>query len=124
MRFLWARRLFGTWTEFCDYLVFVSVGVAGLAGASWLWPLIGAMVLLLIDWERYRELFVKADKIDAQYRELARLAHRIGHVQTGLGLYVRARALAIVLIGKLGLDALFLVGAFVFGQATRWVWSG
>jgi len=42
----------------------------------------------------------------------------------GVGLYLKARTLAIVLGAKLGHDALFLVGAFVLGHATRWLWFG
>jgi hypothetical protein len=42
---------------------FLGVSVAGVANASWLWPVVGAMALLLIGWERYSELFAKAGKV-------------------------------------------------------------
>jgi len=123
--FAWVRRrLFASWREFFEHLIFLGVCVAGVANASWLWPLVGAMLLLLLGWDRYSELFVKAGKIDAEYRDLARLAHRNGHMGIGVSLYLRARTLAIVLGAKLGHDALFLVGAFIFGHAARWFWFG
>jgi hypothetical protein len=56
--------------------VFLSVCEAGIVDASWLWPLVGAMVLLLVDWNGYVELLVQAGKIDATYREFARIARR------------------------------------------------
>jgi len=122
--FAWVRWPFASWTEFGEYLVFLSVCVAGVANGSWLWPGVGAMLLLLLGWDRYSELFAKAGKIDAEYRELARLAHRNGHVGIGIALYLRARMLAIVLGAKLGHDVLFLIGAFIFGHLSRWLWLG
>jgi hypothetical protein len=116
------RRVFANWTEACEYLTFLSVCLAGLFNASWLWPLVGAMVLLLVGWERYSELFVKAARIDTQYLVLARLALRHGCAGFGFSLLLKARLLVIVLAAKLGHDALFLVGAFIFGHVTRWLW--
>ena len=124
MRFAWVRRVFASWTEFGEALVLLSVCVAGVANASRLWPIIGAMVLLLLSWDRYRELFGKAGNLDAEYRKLARLAQRNGHIGIGFALYLRARMLAIVLGAKLGHDALFLIGAFFVGLAVRWFWLG
>jgi hypothetical protein len=118
------RRLFGSWGEFFEYVIFLTVSFAGFANASWLWPVVGAMALLLIGWERYSELFAKAGKIDADYRELAQLAHRHGHIGMGVFLYLKARTLAVVLGAKLGHDALFLIGAFIFGHVARWFWFG
>jgi hypothetical protein len=100
----------------------MTVCVAGVANASWIWPVVGAMVLLLLGWDRYRELFAKAGKVDAEYRELARLARRNGHFEIAVALYLRARLLVIVLGVKLGHDALFLIGAFIFGHVARWFW--
>jgi hypothetical protein len=117
-------RLFGSWRGFFEYVIFLGVSVAGVANASWLWPVVGAMALLLIGWERYSELFAKAGKVDAGYRELAQLAHSHGHVGLGFALYLRARTLAIVLGAKLGHDALFLIGAFICGHVARWLWFG
>ena len=50
MRFAWVRRVFASWTEFGEALVLLSVCVAGVANASRLWRIIGAMVLLLLGW--------------------------------------------------------------------------
>jgi hypothetical protein len=38
--------------------------------------------------------------------------------------YLRARTLLIVVGAKVGHDALFLAGPFLFGHATRWFWLG
>jgi hypothetical protein len=105
-----------------EYLTVLSVCVAGVLNGSWLWPLMGAMVLLLTGWDRYSELFAQAGKIDHEWRELAGLARDHGHIGLALGLYLRARVLVIVLGAKLGHDALFLVGAFFAGHLTRWFW--
>jgi hypothetical protein len=118
------RRLFKSWSEFFEYLIFMSVCLAGLLNGSWLWPVVGAMALLLLGWQRYSELFVKAAKLDADYRDLARLAHSHGHVGLGFSLYLKARTLLIVLGAKLGHDALFLIGAFICGHVARWFWFG
>jgi hypothetical protein len=115
-------RLFGSWRGFFEYVIFLGVSVAGVFNASWLWPVVGAMALLLIRWERYSELFAKAGKIDADYRELAQLAHRHGHIGMGVGLYLKARTLLFVLGAKLGHDALFLVATFAIGHVVRWIW--
>jgi hypothetical protein len=116
------RRVFPSWKDFGEYLTFLSVSLAGLFDASWMWPVVGAMVLLLLGWERYSELFVKAARIDTQYLVLARLAFRHGRAGFGLWLLLKARLLVIVLAAKLGHDALFLIGAYIFGHVTRWVW--
>jgi hypothetical protein len=117
----WVRRPFDSWTEFFEYLTFLSVSAAGVANASWLWIAIGAMVLLLLSWSRYRELFAKAAEIDREWRDLAWLmrAYKAGH---GLDLHARAWKLPFVVGVKVGHDALFLAGAFIFGHVTRWAW--
>ena len=79
--FAWMPRPFASWIEFLEYLVFITVCVAGVLNASWLWRLVGA-------------------------------------------LYAKAFTLPIVLAAKIGHDALFLAGAFVFGHLIRWVWIG
>jgi hypothetical protein len=117
------RRPFASWREFVEYLIFLGVGIAGMVHASWLWIGIGAMLLLLLSWERYAELFVKAGRIDREYRELAALSLRHDQVALSLGLFARARALPFVLMAKLGLDAAFLAGAYVFGVAAGWFWD-
>lgn len=116
------RRPFDSWTDVFEYLTFLSACVAGVFNASWLWIAIGAMVLLLLGWDRYSELFVKAGRIDAEYLALARLALRHGRTGLGVSLLLKARLVVIVLAAKLGHDALFLTGAFIFGHVTRWVW--
>ena len=121
--FAWARRVFATWTGLCEYLVFISLAVAGVANASWLWILIGAMVLLLLGWSHYRELFARAGELDARWRELAGLAHRQGKITLAFQLYTMARSLAVVLAAKLGFDCLFMTGAFLFGRAIAWLWG-
>lgn len=65
---------------------------------------------------------MKANNIDREYRDLARLAHQYGHKGIGFGLYLRGRTMAVVLGLKVGHDALFLTAAFIFGHVTRWVW--
>jgi hypothetical protein len=105
-------------------MIFLGACVAGVANGSWLWPLVGALLLLLLSWDRWSELFAMAGRLDAEYRELARLAHGNGHIGMGFVLYLRARTLAIVLGGKVGHDALFLIGAFIFGHVMRWLWFG
>jgi hypothetical protein len=116
------RRVFPSWKDFVEYLTFLSVCAAGVFNASWLWPVVGAMVLLLLGWERYSELFVRAARIDVQYLVLARYALRRGHARLALSLFPKARLLMIVLVAKLGHDTLFLIGAFIFGHVMRWVW--
>jgi hypothetical protein len=106
----WLPRPFASWREFAEYLVFLSTCVAGVANAAWLWPLIGAMVLLLLGWSRYRDLFAKAGSIDAEYRDLGALAARHGLLGAAIALYARARTLLIVLGVKIGHDALFTGG--------------
>jgi len=114
---------FASWTEFVEYLVFLSVCVAGILNASWLWIVIAAMLQLLLGWSRYRELFAKAGRIDAEYRDLGALAARHGLMGYAFALYARARTLLIVLGAKIAHDALFTGGAFLFGHATAWVWG-
>src|SRR2546421_12502297 len=55
------RRLFESWTDFFEYLVFMGVCVAGIVHASWLWIAIGAMALFLLGWPRWGELVAKAE---------------------------------------------------------------
>lgn len=121
--FAWMPRPFASWIEFLEYLVFITVCVAGVLNGSWLWPLVGAMTLLLLSWSRYRHLFTRAARIDADYRDLAWL-ERAFKVGNGLAHYAKARTLPIVLAAKIGHDALFLAGAFIFGHLVRWVWIG
>ena len=71
-----AVRPFKGWTEFFEFLVFLSACVAGVANASWLWVLVGALLLLLLGWRRWEALFVKAGDVDAEWRELGTLARR------------------------------------------------
>jgi hypothetical protein len=117
------RRLFASWREFAEYLVFLGVCVAGIFHASWLWVPIGAMALLILGWSRSRDLFARAGKIDADWRELAGFAHRHGKTALAFELYAKARALAVVLGAELGFDCLFMTGAYFFGMAVAWVWG-
>jgi hypothetical protein len=121
--FAWMRRPFASWTEFGEYLVFLCACIAGIFHASWLWIPIGAMVLLLLGWSRYRDLFARAGKIDADWRELAGFAQRHGKTALAFELYARARAVAVVLGAKLGFDCLFMTGAYFFGMAVGWLWG-
>jgi hypothetical protein len=84
---------------------------------------IAAMLLLLLGWSRYRELFVKAGRIDAEYRALARLADQSGQGAMAFQLYMRARLVIVVLGAKIGHDSLFMAGAYLFGIATGWFWG-
>jgi hypothetical protein len=106
-------RPFTSWKEFAEYCVFLGVCVAGIFHASLLWPVIGALILLLLGWQRY----------DGQYRELAQLAHDAGNVPLAFRLFMRARLLIIVLGVKIGHDSLFTVGAYLFGMAIGWFWG-
>ena len=118
------RRPFGSWTEFLEFLVFLGACVAGVANASWLWILVAALVLLLLTWGRWEALLAKAGKVDADWRDLGTLArtHNVGW--WGLEYYLRARTLFVVLGAKIGHDALFLAGAFLFGKLAHWFWLG
>ena len=121
--FRWVRRPFASWTEFCEYLVFQAVCFAGVVNATWLWIAIGAMLLLLLSWPRYEVLCFRVREVDRGWRVLARLvrAQKVGH---WLDLYAQAWKLPLLLAVKLGHDALFLAGAFIFGHVIRWVWLG
>ena len=121
--FAWTRRLFATWTDFAEYLVFLGVCLAGVLHASWLWIGIGVMTLFLLTFPAWRHLIAKAGNIDADYRELGRLAlvHRI--FGTSLAMYSKAHFLAVVLGAKFLQDTLFLTGAYVFGMVIAWFWG-
>jgi hypothetical protein len=119
----WTRRLFGSRTEFFEYLVFVSVNVAGFLHAAWMWIVIGAMVLLLLDWPRWRELFAKAGTIDAEYLKRGRLAWERRVYEYVLRMFGTAYHLPLVLAGKMGFDALYLAAVFFLGHVTAWVWG-
>ena len=90
--FAWMPRPFASRIEFLEYLVFITMCVAGVLNASWLWPLVGAMTLLLLSWSRYRHLLTRAARIDADYRDLAWL-ERAFKVGNGLAHYPKARTL-------------------------------
>ena len=91
---VWAavRRPFVGWREFLEFLVFLGVCVAGVANASWLWVVIGALALLLLTWARWEALFAKAGKVDAEWRDLGSLARRQNVDRYGLAYYLRAGA--------------------------------
>ena len=117
------RRPFGSWKEFGEYLVFLLVCVAGVFRASWLWILIGTMLLFLLTWPRWRSLVAQAGRIDRQYMVMGTLAlKRAGLIAMALKQYAGAHHVALVLGAKWGQDALFLAGAYVFGMAIRWFW--
>jgi hypothetical protein len=99
--FAWTRRLFASWSEFAEYLVFLSVCLAGIL----------------------RDVFARAGAIDREWRELGNLALRNEKIALGFGLYVRARALPFVLAMKIGHDCLFMAGAYLFGMAAGWFWG-
>lgn len=122
--FVWMRRLFASWIEFAEYAVFLSIGVAGVASASGVWIVTGALTLFVLGFSRWRKLIEKAGHIDAEYRELGRLAlvHKL--VGVGIEMYAKAYRVPLVLGAKFLLDCLYLAGAFVFGHAIRWLWLG
>ena len=117
------RRLLASWIAVGEFIAFLVVCVAGTLRGSLLWILIAALVLLLLAWQRYEPLFIRAGALDAEYRELAYLALRHGRVDVSLRLYARARMLLTVLGAKVGHDALFLAGAYLFGVGTGWFWG-
>jgi hypothetical protein len=117
------RWPFGSWTDFSEYLVFLGMCVAGVTNASWMWIVIGAMVLLLLGWSRWSALSIKAENIDAEYRALGRLAWERGVYEYVLRMFGNAYHLPFVLGAKVGLDALYLTGAFIFGHVSAWVWG-
>jgi hypothetical protein len=116
--------VFGSWKGLAEYLIFLSVTVAGLLGGSLLWIPIGAMLLFLLAWPRSRELIAQAGQVDADFRELGRLAlqHRV--LDYGLRNFARGVFhVPLVLAGKFGLDGLVLSGAYVVGIAAGWLWG-
>ena len=115
-------RPFTSWIEVLEYLVFLCMGIAGMLDSSWLWPVNGALVLLLLRWSRFRDLFATAGRLDARYRELARL-ERASNRGTGFALYGRARLLPTVLAMKIGHDCLFTSCAFLSGLVAAWLWA-
>jgi hypothetical protein len=122
MKLSWIRRLFDCWTDFFEYLVFLSACTLGLFHASWLWISIGAMVLLLLRWSRWEALFTKAAAADAEWRELGWLTRAL-KAGSGLDLYARAYKLPLVVAAKLGHDFLFVGGAFAVGYLIAWAWA-
>ena len=117
------RRPFGSWKEFCEYVVFLGVCVGGVFHASWLWTAIGTMLLFLLTWPRWRALIAQAGRIDRQYMVMGTLAlKRAGLIGIALKQYAGAHHVALVLGAKWGQDALFLAGAYVFGMAVKWFW--
>ena len=107
--FAWVRRLFASWQEFFEFLVFLLVCLAGIVHASWLWIVIAAMLLLLLGWPRWSELIAKAGKVDAQYRELGRLALAFRVFGASFEMYARAHLVMMVLGAKLLQGTAFLV---------------
>lgn len=120
--FAWTRRLFASWRHFGEYLIFLAVCLAGILNTSWLSIPIGAMALLLLGWSRYRDLFARADRADAEWRDLA-ARMRGDNVGSGLAYYLRSKTVTLVLGIKLLHDSAFLVGAFLFGHAIAWLWG-
>jgi hypothetical protein len=117
------RRLFASWTEFAEYLVFIGVCFAGILHASWRWIAIGMFILFLLSWPRWWVLIAKAHSIDERYRELGRLAleHRL--LGMSASFYSKARLVVIVIGGKMLHDGAFLTGAYFFGMAAGWFWG-
>jgi hypothetical protein len=115
------RRLCGSWTEFFEYFVFISVCTAGIFDASRMWVPIGAMVLFLLGWPQWRELFVKGEKIDAQYREHDKLAWERRVYEYVLRICGSAYRLPLVVGGKVG--AISTSGAFFLFGHDAWIWG-
>jgi hypothetical protein len=118
------RRLFGTWTGFGEYVVFLSVCIAGILHASWFWILIGGLCLFLLGWPRWGPLIGQAGRIDAECRDLGMLMwqHRIEDY--GLRYFAHGVYHVPLIIGaKLGFDCLYLTGAYIFGVAAGWFWG-
>ena len=116
-------RLFASWTDFFEYLTFLSVCVAGVVHASWRWIFVGTLVLFLLGWPSWKHLIAKAGNVDAAFRELARMAlvHRLFGVS--FEMYRKAYLVPLVIGAKFLQDALFLTGAYVFGMAAGWFWD-
>ena len=119
----WVRRPFASWQDFFEFLVFLVVCLAGIVHASWLWIVIGAMLLLLLGWSRWSELIAKAGKVDALYRELGRLALAFRVFGASFEMYARAHLVMMVLGAKFLQDAAFLIAAYLFGMASAWLWG-
>jgi hypothetical protein len=119
----WWRRLFPDKGDFTAYAIVLTACVGGLLAAPW-WAgiLLPGSLLTVLTWPRWRELAAKAAKIDAEHRELGMLELRHG-VRWGLGHFVRARLLLMVLTLKFGQDWLFAGLAYAFGIACGWVWG-
>ena len=110
----WARQLFASSTEACQYLVFFTVCTAGMLEATCLWIIDGSMLLLLLGWPQFRPFFERAAALNAEISKAARQdrAHDAGP----------ATMLAVPVCVKLGADALLLAGVYLFGGLIRWTW--
>jgi hypothetical protein len=109
--FAWTR-LFRSWTEVFECLVFVAICVAGFLYASWMWNVIGTMTLFLLDWPRSGELFSQAASIDAECFQRGKLAWKQGGYVDRRQLFEGAFHLPLVLGGKAGYSVLYLTAIF------------
>ena len=116
-------RPFASWREFAEFLVFLGVCNAGIFNASWLWVVIGAMTLFLLGFSRWQATIAKAGAVDADYRELGRLAFAARLFGVGFDLYAKSHNVPLVLAAKFGVDTLILAGAFLFGRVAAWLWD-
>ena len=92
-------------------------------GASWLWVVVGAMMLFVLGFSRWRDTIAKAGSLDADYRELGRLAFAARLFGIGFDMFAKSHHVPLVLAAKFGVDTLFLAGAFLFSRVIGWLWG-
>ena len=120
--FVWVRRLFPSWSHFAEYVAFLAAITAGIGAFPWgLGILLPALLLTLLSWPRWRELVMKAWRLDRDWWDLGDLA-RTHNVGTWLGYYLRSRNAAFVLAVKFVHDCFYITLAFVFGHLIGWFW--
>src|SRR5262245_56457505 len=97
-------------------LLFIAMLFAGLMGASWLIPLIGAIALFLLDWPRCEAVVLRAAGVDLQFRKLA-VQLWPHNPWLALEHYVLGCQVPFVLARKLGQDVVFTGTSYLLGCA-------
>jgi hypothetical protein len=89
-------RPFASGRDLADYLILLTTGALGFAGAPW-WSIIGAAsALSALGWERWNELGLRAKRVDA------------------------SDIFAIVMFVRLAFACAVATASFVLGSALRW----